>query len=422
MAAKTRRTYAGAAVSTTITAGINSTDSSITLTASTGWAAGPFYVVIDPGTSSEEKVYISSRSGTTLTVGTRGVDGTTGKSHTSGAVIYPVHTAIDSDEANELTAKYTTRGDIVYQGDSTFERLGVGTANYVLKTNGTDPSWGQVTEGGIADDAITAAKIVAGAVGSSEINSAIAGSGLAGGSGSALSVNVDNSTIEISTDTLRVKDSGVTLAKLASAVANSLVPVGTIAMYGGASAPTGWLLCNGDAIDGAYTSLRSIVGTNTPDLKGRFALGDNSTLTLLGTGGSTTIGTNNLPAHSHANTAVLASGTVTVTDAGHTHGSGSTGSTDLTHSHELEGRTINNTSHTHTGTQSFATGSTGSSVVSPAPTTETALSTHSHTIASATTGITASVGTEITVTNANTGGAEAYYQPYVVVNYIIKHD
>jgi hypothetical protein len=26
------------------------------------------------------------------------------------------------------------------------------------------------------------------------------------------------------------------------------------------------------------------------------------------------------------------------------------------------------------------------------------------------------------MTNANTGGAEAYYQPYVVVNYIIKHD
>jgi len=205
MAAKTRRTYAGAAASTTITAGINSTDSTITLTAATGWAAGPFYAVIDPGTASEEKVYVSSRSTTTLTIGTRGVDGTTAKSHTAGAIIYPVHTAIDSDEANELTSTYTTRGDIVYQGASTFTRLGVGSADQVLKTNGTDPSWGQVATGGITDGAVTAAKIA----------SAVAGNGLAGGAGTALSVNVDDSTIEINSDSLRVKDSGISTAKLA---------------------------------------------------------------------------------------------------------------------------------------------------------------------------------------------------------------
>jgi hypothetical protein len=169
MPAKTRRTYAGAATSTTITASINSTDTTISLTAATGWAAGPFYAVIDPGTASEEKIYVSSRSTTTLTVGTRGVDGTTAKSHASGAIIYPVHTAVDSDEANELTSKYTSRGDIVYQGASTFTRLGVGTADQVLKTNGTDPSWGQVATAGIADDAVTAAKIATGAVGTTEL-------------------------------------------------------------------------------------------------------------------------------------------------------------------------------------------------------------------------------------------------------------
>lgn len=205
MAAKTRRTYAGAAASTTITAGINSTDTTISLTAATGWAAGPFYAVIDPGTASEEKVYVSSRSTTTLTIGTRGVDGTTAKSHAAGAIIYPVHAAIDSDEANELTSTYTTRGDIVYQGASTFTRLGVGSADQVLKTNGTDPSWGQVATGGITDGAVTAAKIA----------SAVAGNGLAGGAGTALSVNVDDSTIEINSDSLRVKDSGISTAKLA---------------------------------------------------------------------------------------------------------------------------------------------------------------------------------------------------------------
>ena len=419
MAAKTRRTYAGAAVSTTITAGINSSDTSITLTSATGWAAGPFYVVIDPGTASEEKIYISSRSTTTLSVGTRGVDGTTAKSHSAGAVIYPVHTAIDSDEANELTAKYTTRGDIVYQGDSTFERLGVGSANHVLKTNGTDPSWGQVSEGGIADDAVTAAKIAAGAVGVSELASAVAGSGLAGGGGSALSVNVDGSTIEIDTDTLRLKDGGISLAKLAAAVQNALVPVGTIAMYGGSTAPTGWLLCDGSSISSSYTALRAIVGTNTPDLKGRFAIGDNSTLELLGTGGSTTIGTNNLPAHSHANTA-SASTTVTITDPEHSH-SGKTGGKDLSHSHGLpDARQTSSTSHTHTGSTTYAAGGSATGVDNL--TTDSELGVHDHTIPSGATGITASASTIVTMTNANTGGGEAYYQPYLVVNYIIKHD
>lgn len=217
---KSRRTYAGAAVSTTITAGINSTDTSITLSAATGWAAGPFYVVIDPGTSSEEKVYVSSRSGTSLTVGTRGVDGTTAKSHTSGAVIYPVHTAIDSDEANELTAKYTTRGDIVYQGNSTFERLGVGSADSVLKSNGTDPSWGQVGTNGIADDAITAAKIATGAVGATEIaDGSVGTSELANDSVTAAkiatgAVGADEiATGAVGTDELA--DSAVTSAKIA---------------------------------------------------------------------------------------------------------------------------------------------------------------------------------------------------------------
>lgn len=226
MAAKTRRTYAGAAVSTTIASGINSTDTSITIAASTGWAAGPFYVVVDPGTSSEEKVYISSRSGTTLTVGTRGVDGTTAKSHSSGAIIYPVHTAIDSDEANELTAKYTTRGDIVYQGASTFERLGVGAANYVLKTNGTDPSWGQVGTDGIADDAITAAKIAAGAVGASEIANGTVGA---------------DELASDSVTTAKIVDSNVTTAKIADAnVTNAKLDYSTVPqMFVSTSDPSG---------------------------------------------------------------------------------------------------------------------------------------------------------------------------------------
>lgn len=48
-----------------------------------------------------------------------------------------------------------------------------------------------------------------------ELAASVAGNGLAGGAGSALSVNVDDSTIEINADALRVKDNGITAGKIA---------------------------------------------------------------------------------------------------------------------------------------------------------------------------------------------------------------
>jgi hypothetical protein len=64
----------------------------------------------------------------------------------------------------------------------------------------------------VKDAGITAAKLAA----------AVAGDGLTGGAGSALAVNVDDSTIEINSDAIRVKDSGVTQAKLSTKVSSSL--------------------------------------------------------------------------------------------------------------------------------------------------------------------------------------------------------
>lgn len=51
------------------------------------------------------------------------------------------------------------------------------------------------------------------------------------------------------------------------------VPTGTIIAFAGATAPKGWLLCDGTIIDAKYKRLRSIVGNNTPDLRGRFLRG-----------------------------------------------------------------------------------------------------------------------------------------------------
>lgn len=63
----------------------------------------------------------------------------------------------------------------------------------------------------------------------------------------------------------------------------SLVPVGVIWSYAGATAPTGWLLCDGSEVAAAYTELDTLLndaygeGTNgrskLPDLRGRVPVG-----------------------------------------------------------------------------------------------------------------------------------------------------
>ena len=142
MAAVTRRQYKGAAAPTTTTNSLSSVDTSVTLTATTGWpstVAVPFYVVIDPGTSSEEKCS-ATISGSTLTL-TRGQDDTTAVAHSSGATIYPVFSADDADEANNMAATMTTKGDLLVTTGSAFNRLAVGSDGAVLmadsaQTNG----------------------------------------------------------------------------------------------------------------------------------------------------------------------------------------------------------------------------------------------------------------------------------------------
>jgi hypothetical protein len=164
MAAFTRRQYKGAAAATTITSSMTTSSTSVTISATTGWpstAGVPFYVVIDPGTSAEEKCS-ATISGSTLTV-TRAQDDTTASAHSIGATIYPVFTANDADEANELVSKLTTKGDLLATDGSVLNRLAVGTNDYALladssATNGV--AWKQVPAAGIASDAVTTAKIL----------------------------------------------------------------------------------------------------------------------------------------------------------------------------------------------------------------------------------------------------------------------
>lgn len=52
------------------------------------------------------------------------------------------------------------------------------------------------------------------------------------------------------------------------------VPAGSILAYFGMTAPPGWLMCDGGLVPegAAFDALRSLVGLNTPDLRGRFIL------------------------------------------------------------------------------------------------------------------------------------------------------
>ena len=164
----------------------------------------------------------------------------------------------------------------------------------------------------------------------------------------------DNSTLTLGSSKLKVKDAGitstqlatdavitakiqdgaVTAAKLDAAAVSVLMPIGSLMPYVGASAPTGYLLCDGAAISRTtYATLFALVGTtygsgdgsstfNIPDLRGRVIAGQDdmggasaNRLTGLtggvdgdvlgGSGGAEThtLSIAEMPAHTHTYTA-----------------------------------------------------------------------------------------------------------------------
>lgn len=108
----TRREYKGAAQAAVLTAilGGSTADQQLLCTDLSNWPTGvggrPFFIVVDRGTASEEKILCSSRSGNVLTVFDNGItngraaDGTAITAHAINAVVEHVFTATDADEAN----------------------------------------------------------------------------------------------------------------------------------------------------------------------------------------------------------------------------------------------------------------------------------------------------------------------------------
>src|SRR5690606_17449484 len=111
---------------------------SFTIDDSTGWpdgSGGDFFVVIDPGTASEENVRCSARSEVTVTVATsgRGADGTSATSHSAGATVQHCFTALDADEANAHVSTSVPDPHPQYQTEADVEAM---LEDYVPATGG----------------------------------------------------------------------------------------------------------------------------------------------------------------------------------------------------------------------------------------------------------------------------------------------
>ena len=125
-----------------------------------------------------------------------------------------------------------------------------------------------VTTAKIADVNVTTAKILDANVTTAKIADANVTTA------KILDANVTTAKIlDANVTTAKIADDAVTAAKVAPGL---LLPTGAITAFGGSTAPTGYLECNGQSTSG-YTALAAVVGANVPDLRGEFVRGwDNS--------------------------------------------------------------------------------------------------------------------------------------------------
>ena len=93
------RYYSAVAQDTTITSGITSSSTTVTVAGVTGYPSNfPFILALDYNTALEELVTVTNVSGLTLTIA-RGYNGTTAVAHNAGAVVRHVITAQDMTDA-----------------------------------------------------------------------------------------------------------------------------------------------------------------------------------------------------------------------------------------------------------------------------------------------------------------------------------
>lgn len=110
-----RKEHRGSASPTTLGVDAVAGATVLTLVAATGWptgAVGNFVVTIGRGTTTEERVLCSTRSGTVVTVATsgRGWDETVARDHSAGVTVEHTYSATEADEASAHTSSVEAHG------------------------------------------------------------------------------------------------------------------------------------------------------------------------------------------------------------------------------------------------------------------------------------------------------------------------
>lgn len=232
-------------------------------------------------------------------------------------------------------------------------------------------------------------------------------------------------------------------------------PPGAITMFGGATAPTGHLLCDGSAVSrSTYSTLFGVIGTtygvgdnsttfNLPNLKGRIPVGLDPADTWFDQRGETggfkevTLTASEMPVHTHIqNSHNHTQNSHTHTNANHNHTQAGHDHTQNAHNHGpgilsgfmtygTVGRTrvptgsatdriaITATATTELGiTLTVTSDATQNSVTATATNVAAAITNDSTTPTN--------VATTPTNQNAGSGAAHTNMPPYIVLNYIIK--
>lgn len=150
----------------------------------------------------------------------------------------------------------------------------------------------------------------------------------------------------------------------------SALPPGTMIDYGGATAPAGWLLCNGQAISRTgypllYAAIGIIYGPgdgaatfNVPDFRGRAAIGDD----LMGTTAAGRISTATVNKTTRGGVGGVQ--TITLVDANmpvHAHTVSITSGNGTNHTHTFADSVLTSTDGVHSHTALAVTEGTGSS-------------------------------------------------------------